>query len=158
MKEPSFVERFSAKLSAAGVPPSQIIVELTESALMERLDALMERLFQLTRLGVDLSVDDFGTGYSSLAYLRKFPIHELKVDRSFVDGIATEPDDRSIAKMIINMAQTLGLRVVAEGVETVQQLEVLRAEGCEIGQGYFFHKPMAPESFAQLLKPALSEA
>jgi two-component system CheB/CheR fusion protein len=118
----------------------------------------MERLFQLTRLGVDLSVDDFGTGYSSLAYLRKFPIHELKVDRSFVDGIATEPDDRSIAKMIINMAQTLGLRVVAEGVETAQQLEVLRAEGCEIGQGYFFHKPMAPESFAQLLKPALSEA
>ncbi|CAM8658185.1 GGDEF domain [Comamonadaceae bacterium] len=158
LKEPSFVERFSAKLSAAGVPPSQIIVELTESALMERLDALMERLFQLTRLGVDLSVDDFGTGYSSLAYLRKFPIHELKVDRSFVDGIATEPDDRSIAKMIINMAQTLGLRVVAEGVETAQQLEVLRAEGCEIGQGYFFHKPMAPESFAQLLKPALSEA
>lgn len=153
LKEASFVERFAAKLSASGVPPSLIIIELTESALMERLDALMERLFQLTRLGVDLSVDDFGTGYSSLAYLRKFPIHELKVDRSFVDGIATEPDDRSIAKMIINMAHTLGLRVVAEGVETLQQLEVLRGEGCEIGQGYHFYKPMAPDAFAKLLKP-----
>ncbi len=151
LKDANFVQRLSAMLESTGVPPNLIIIELTESALMERLDALMERLFQLTQLGVDLSVDDFGTGYSSLSYLRKLPIHELKVDRSFVNGIATEPDDRSIAKMIINMAHTLGLRVVAEGVETRAQIDVLRAESCEIVQGYFFHKPMRSDAFSLLL-------
>jgi two-component system CheB/CheR fusion protein len=154
LKDADFVPRLTRMLDRAGVPPGQIIIELTESALMERLDSLMERLFQLTQMGVDLSVDDFGTGYSSLAYLRKLPIHELKVDRSFVDGIATEPDDRSIAKMIIDMAHTLGLRVVAEGVETRAQLDALRAEGCEIVQGYFFFKPMRGDDFHVLLPPA----
>lgn len=158
LKDADFVTRLGTMLARSGVPPGQIIIELTESALMERLDTLMERLHQLTQMGVDLSVDDFGTGYSSLAYLRKLPIHELKVDRSFVDGIATEPDDRSIAKMIIDMAHTLGLRVVAEGVETRAQLDALRAEGCEIVQGYFFYKPLSGDDFGALLHPVSRQA
>jgi len=158
LKDADFVSRLMALLDEAKVPPELISIELTESALMERLDVVLDRLIQITQSGIDLSVDDFGTGYSSLSYLRKLPIHELKVDRSFVDGIATEPDDRSIAKMIIDMAHTLGLRVVAEGVENSEQLATLNALGCEIAQGYYFYKPMRGDEFARLLPVAAPTA
>jgi two-component system CheB/CheR fusion protein len=146
----------AAWIAEAGVPPSAIGIELTESSLMDRADAVREMLVALEHMGISLSVDDFGTGYSSLAYLRKFPLHELKVDRSFVDGIADEPDDRAIARTVITMAHALGLRVVAEGVETISQCEVLKEEGCETAQGYLFHRPLVPDDFARLLKSSKS--
>ncbi len=151
LRDSEFVEKVDDWITTADIPASCITVELTESALMERLDVVREMLVHLERMGITLSIDDFGTGYSSLAYLRKLPIHELKVDRSFVDGIADEPDDRSIAKTIITMAHALGLRVVAEGVETKAQLNILRMEGCDIAQGYLFHRPLAPEDFVNAL-------
>jgi two-component system CheB/CheR fusion protein len=154
LKDTGFVSRLSALSQTYGIEPALITLELTESALMERLDSVLDCLVALTKLGFELSIDDFGTGYSSLAYLRKLPLDELKVDRSFVDGIATDPDDRSIAKMIIDMAHTLGLRVVAEGVETAEQVLALRTEGCDVGQGFHFHKPMKASQFMQLLPDA----
>ncbi len=156
LRETDFVEKTASRIAAAGVPAASIGIELTESALMERIDIICDMLVRLAQLGVSLSVDDFGTGYSSLAYLRKLPIHELKVDRSFVDGIANEPNDRSIAKAVIDMAHALGLRVVAEGVETLAQLKVLEIEGCDIAQGYFFHRPLSPEAFSMLLNRGLA--
>jgi two-component system CheB/CheR fusion protein len=151
LRDVKFVDKVTSWLRSAGVPAECIGIEITESALMERIDVVREMLVTLEEMGVRLSIDDFGTGYSSLAYLRKLPIHELKVDRSFVDGIANEPDDRSIAKTIIDMGHALGLRVVAEGVEDEAQLNVLKAEGCDVAQGYLFHRPLSVEDFRRLL-------
>jgi two-component system CheB/CheR fusion protein len=103
-------------------------------------------------MGVKISIDDFGTGYSSLSYLKKLPIHELKIDRSFVDGIARDRDDRSIAIAIIDMSRALGMRVVAEGVETEDQLNVLTEEGCDMIQGFLFYRPLNPDAFAEVLR------
>ncbi|AGX88690.1 EAL domain-containing protein [Candidatus Symbiobacter mobilis] len=151
LRDPDFVQHLIARLEYLHVPASNIGIELTESVLMQRIDVVRERLIQLAALGTTLSVDDFGTGYSSLAYLRKLPLHELKVDRSFVDGIAVERDDRSIAKTIIDMAHALGLQVVAEGVETQEQLQVLEQDGCDVVQGYLYHRPMGAAEFEKLL-------
>ena len=111
-----------------------------------------DMLTRFDHMGIKISIDDFGTGYSSLAYLKKLPIHELKIDRSFVNGIATERDDRSIAIAIIDMSRALGMRVVAEGVETQDQLNVLTEEGCDMVQGFLFYRPLSPESFAEVLR------
>jgi two-component system CheB/CheR fusion protein len=119
---------------------------------MERIEMVKEMLVRFDHMGMKISIDDFGTGYSSLAYLKKLPIHELKIDRSFIDGIATERDDRSIAVAIIDMSRALGMRVVAEGVETQDQLNVLTEEGCDMVQGYLFHRPLTPEAFAEVLR------
>lgn len=127
-------------------------IELTESALMERIDMVKDMLVRFDHMGVKISIDDFGTGYSSLSYLKKLPIHELKIDRSFVDGIASDRDDRSIAIAIIDMSRALGMRVVAEGVETEDQLGVLTEEGCDMIQGYLFYRPLSPEAFAEVLR------
>jgi two-component system CheB/CheR fusion protein len=154
LREVDFVQTVARWVAESGVPANAIGIELTESTLMERVDAVRDMLMAFEQMGIALSIDDFGTGFSSLAYLRKFPVHELKVDRSFVDGIADEPDDRAIARTVITMAHALGLRVVAEGVETVEQSDVLKAEGCDIAQGYLFHRPLAPDDFARLLDSA----
>ncbi|WP_344764130.1 putative bifunctional diguanylate cyclase/phosphodiesterase [Actimicrobium antarcticum] len=151
LREPRFVDNIAAVIASSGVPAYSISIELTESALMERVDQVRERLLQLESMGVTLSVDDFGTGYSSLAYLRKLPIGELKVDRSFIDGLTDQPDDRSVAKTIIDMAHALGMQVVAEGVETLAQLRVLQSQGCDIAQGYLFYRPLAPDEFVRAL-------
>ena len=127
-------------------------IELTESALMERIDMVKDMLVRFDHMGVKISIDDFGTGYSSLSYLKKLPIHELKIDRSFVDGIASDRDDRSIAIAIIDMSRALGMQVVAEGVETEDQLGVLTEEGCDMIQGYLFYRPLSPEAFAEVLR------
>jgi len=120
----------------------RLTIELTESALMADPDQAQKMLRDLKALGVALSIDDFGTGYSSLSYLRRYPLDELKIDRSFVDEVATNPDDRAIAQTIIAMAATLGLSVVAEGIETQGQLDALRKLGCHTGQGYLFAAPL----------------
>jgi len=151
LRDEGFVERLTEWLAEHGVKAERIGIELTESALMERIDSVSTMLRQIDAMGASISIDDFGTGYSSLAYLKKLPIHELKVDRSFVDGIAEAGDDRAIATAVINMAKALGLQVVAEGVETTAQLEVLRATGCDMAQGYLLYRPLEADDFAALL-------
>jgi two-component system CheB/CheR fusion protein len=152
LRDHTIVEKIQLWLADTGVTPQQICLEITESALMDQLETVGGILRQLEMMGFALSLDDFGTGYSSLSYLRKLPIHELKVDRSFVDGIASNPDDYSITQAVVNMAHALGQKVVAEGVETKEQLDVLKALGCEVAQGYLFYKPMAASEFEQVLR------
>jgi two-component system CheB/CheR fusion protein len=132
-------------LSQFRLEASRVMVELTESALAEDTEQAHQLLQELKSLGIKLSIDDFGTGYSSLAYLRRMPIHELKIAQHFVIDIASNSDAQAIAKTILLMAQALGFSVVAEGVETVEQLGVLRGAGCDIGQGYLFAHPLSAE-------------
>ena len=112
---------------------------------------VMEALQGLKELGITLAIDDFGTGYASLAYLKRFPIDGLKIDRSFVQNITTDPSDRAIVKAIIAMARSLDLRVVAEGVETKEQLSLIREYGCHEYQGYFFSPAVEADAFAKLM-------
>lgn len=144
---PEMVERI---LKRTGVKPRAIIFEITESMLMGDTDAAINQLNQLKRLGVSLSIDDFGTGYSSLSYLKRFPVDELKIDRSFVKDIPEDRNDMDIVAAIIAMAQKMNLRVVAEGVETAQQVEFLRQNGCFEVQGYFYSMPLAEQELSQL--------
>jgi EAL domain-containing protein (putative c-di-GMP-specific phosphodiesterase class I) len=110
-----------------------------------------QALEELRSMGVKLAIDDFGTGYASLVYLRQFPVDKLKIDRSFIGDITVDSDDAAITSAIISIAKKLKLKVVAEGVETPEQLSFLRAEGCDDGQGYYFSRPMAPEKLIGLL-------
>jgi diguanylate cyclase (GGDEF)-like protein len=139
-------------LAAAGVDGSAMEVELTETVLASNEDTIVERLHALRALGVSVALDDFGTGYSSLAYLRRYPIDALKVDRSFVSrnnaNIATD----GVAKAIVSIGQSLSMRTVAEGIETFEQLEQLRVLGCSLGQGYLFSHPLPREEFVHLLR------
>jgi len=151
LRDIEFATWLNNSIRAAGVDHSHLVLEITESALMERIDLVRTMLTQLQSMGISFSIDDFGTGYSSLAYLRRLPIHEVKIDRSFVDGLETEPDDQSITKAVINMAHALGMRVVAEGVETHAQREILRLEGCNVAQGFHFFRPLPPEDFVRAL-------
>jgi two-component system CheB/CheR fusion protein len=132
-------------LSHYRLDATRVVLELTESALVENADRVQQMLQELKSLGIQLSIDDFGTGYSSLAYLRRFALDELKIDRSFVADIGQSLDDRVIAQTIVAMAQTLGYTVVAEGIETEEQLGVLRDIGCHVGQGYLFAKPLTSD-------------
>ena len=132
-------------------PAEHLELELTESGLMERPTEIMERLNQLRAQGIRLAIDDFGTGYSSLAYLKRFPLDVLKIDKSFIDDIPHQQDDMEIAAAIIAMGHTLGFKVLAEGVETQGQLDFLQAKGCDLYQGYLKSRPLSAEDFAALL-------
>jgi diguanylate cyclase (GGDEF)-like protein/PAS domain S-box-containing protein len=138
-------------LARTGLQPDQLEVEITESVAMSDAAISVQILEELGRAGVRLAVDDFGTGYSSLGYLRRFPLDSLKIDKSFVREIPVEPDDATIVRTVIGMAHSLGLEVCAEGVETAEQLEFLRAEGCDRVQGYLFGRPMAAEAVEAFL-------
>lgn len=151
MREVRFIDRLFSKLDAHAAPADLVCIELTESVLMEGIEITRKALERIEVAGMVISIDDFGTGYSSLSYLRQLPIHELKIDRSFVDGIADDGDDRPITTAIIQMARALGMKVVAEGVETATQADVLRSLGCDIAQGFFFHRPLEKEAFEQFL-------
>jgi len=131
-----------------GVTADRLDLEITESVLMGDVEGAVLTLGQLRALGVSLSLDDFGTGYSSLSYLKRFPINSLKVDRAFVQDITTSPDDAMICRAIIDLAHNLGLQVVAEGVETEDQLAYLRNHRCDEFQGYLFSRPVPPAEFA----------
>jgi len=133
------------------LPASCINIEITEGLLLDDHPEISEKLIRFRDGGVQISLDDFGTGYSAMSYLKKFHIDYLKIDRSFVRDMSIDPGDRAIAEAIIVMAHKLGLKVVAEGVETVEQLELLIAAGCNYGQGYFFAQPMPPDAFDTLL-------
>ena len=135
-------------LEETGLPASQLELELTETILMEKPEQARATLWELKRLGVSLAIDDFGTGYSSLNYLKNFPLDRLKIDQSFVADITTDPSDAAIADAIIALARSLGLSVMAEGVETRAQMEFLRINQCYEMQGYFFSHPVPPEVFA----------
>jgi diguanylate cyclase (GGDEF)-like protein/PAS domain S-box-containing protein len=139
-------------LSHAGLDPTQLTLEITESMLMQQAEDVIDKLMQLDTLGVRLAVDDFGTGYSSLAYLKRFPVHELKVDQSFVRDVTLDPDTAAIVRAIMAMARTLGIDVTAEGVETSAQLELLRGLGCGVYQGYLFSPPLPAPEFEALLR------
>ncbi len=139
-------------LRASGLQPRCLELELTESILIEHSETTLAALRELSGMGIQLAIDDFGTGYSSLSYLTRFPIDTLKVDRSFVHDIATDPDDAAIVQAVIVMAHSLGLTVVAEGVETKDQLDFLRRNRCDEIQGYYFSRPLASEAFALLLE------
>jgi EAL domain-containing protein (putative c-di-GMP-specific phosphodiesterase class I) len=132
------------------LPPRLLELEITEGVLMENVHANLDLLQRLQAADVHLSIDDFGTGYSSMSYLKRFPIDQLKIDRSFVHDVPG--DGEAIATAIIAMAHSLDLTVVAEGVETVEQLEFLRRAGCDIMQGYYFAKPMPGKELTELLR------
>jgi EAL domain-containing protein (putative c-di-GMP-specific phosphodiesterase class I) len=134
----------------AGIRPELLKLEITESLLMRDTDATIEALKALKDFGVGVSVDDFGTGYSSLSYLKRFPIDELKIDRSFVQDLHRDADDAAICAAVLAMARQLDLKVVAEGVEIEEQLEFLRRHNCEQVQGYLFSKPISAKEFAAL--------
>ena len=139
-------------LERSGIMPGQLILELTESMLMENANDSIDMLNELKEIGVKISVDDFGTGYSSLSYLSRFPIDELKIDRSFVSGLPVDRNGAAIVGAIIALARELGLKTVAEGVETDEQLQFLLSRHCDQYQGYLCSRPAPPELFANLLK------
>ena len=141
-------ERIASILEDTGLPPACLELELTESILMREVNEAMQILASLKNLGLSIAVDDFGTGYSSLNYLKQFPIDVLKIDRTFVDGLPSGEQDAQIARAIIAMAHSLNLAVIAEGVETHEQLDFLREHGCDEVQGYLFGRPMPPNRFA----------
>ena len=140
--QPDLVERVAAILRETCLDPKNLKLEITESAVMENVEAATELLHNLRSLGLRISMDDFGTGYSSLSHLRRFPIDTLKIDRSFVTQMADDEENAEIVRTIIGLAQNLGMDVVAEGVETPAQVLTLKALGCEYGQGYFYSKPL----------------
>jgi diguanylate cyclase (GGDEF)-like protein/PAS domain S-box-containing protein len=149
-KEP--LDAFIACIVESGIDPALIKLELTESLLMKAVAETEQSLVMLKASGVRLSMDDFGTGYSSLAYLKRFPLDELKIDRAFISDVTTNPEDAEITLTIIRLAHILNLRVVAEGVETEAQLNFLRAHGCDEIQGYYFSRPLNVEDCTRLLR------
>lgn len=138
-------------LRETGVAPHWLEVELTEGSLMENTQHTIASLQRLRTLGVKISIDDFGTGYSSLAYLRRFPIDTLKIDIAFIREVTTNPQDAAITRTIIELAHSLGLQVVAEGVETQEQLAFLKQAGCDQIQGYLFSRPLPADTLERLL-------
>ena len=139
-----------------GISPDSLALEITEGIAMRNVDQNIRMLEDLRALGLSISIDDFGTGYSSLAYLKRFPLDTLKIDRSFIQDITTNEDDREITKAIIAMGQNLGLKVLAEGVETDDQVDILRNGGCDYIQGYYYSRPLPPrEVFPRLHQVAL---
>jgi len=150
--QPDFVDQVVACIQRYGVDPTLLKLELTESILLEDIEETIAIMEALVKFGVQFSLDDFGTGYSSLQYLKKLPLSQLKIDQSFVRDIANDNSDRTIVRTIIAMANTLNLSVIAEGVETEEQQQILQANGCETCQGYLFSKPLPIEQFDHYLK------
>jgi diguanylate cyclase (GGDEF)-like protein/PAS domain S-box-containing protein len=158
LRDENFLEGVFAILKDTGLDPRYLELELTESVLMKHAESAASILKTLRARGVQLAVDDFGTGYSSLSYLRKFPIDVLKIDQSFVGQITTVPDETIIVAAVISMGRSLKLRVVAEGVETREQLAFLQAHQCDEAQGYYFSRPVLPQQFAKLLETGIAKA
>jgi len=143
-------------LDDAGLDPRYLEVELTESTVMSDAEGSVRILEHLSQMGVLVSVDDFGTGYSSMSYLRRFPVDILKIDRTFINEIVSRPDDASIVSAIVSLAHSLRLKVVAEGVETREQLDFLKTLGCDQYQGYYFSPAVPPQQFALLLQSSVA--
>jgi diguanylate cyclase (GGDEF)-like protein len=157
-KRASLLNMIKRALDDSGLPASLLEVELTESAVMNDVDQNITRLNQIRDMGVAISIDDFGTGYSSLSYLKKFPINTLKIDRSFIITIDSDPDDAAIVEAIIALASTLKLTVIAEGVETHGQLKTLNRFHCDIIQGFYFSKAVSAEEVTEMMQHPLNPA
>jgi EAL domain-containing protein (putative c-di-GMP-specific phosphodiesterase class I) len=140
-----------AALAESNLAPSWLTLEITESALMRDARVTVDRLKELKGIGVNIAIDDFGTGYSSMAYLRQFPVDVLKIDRSFVADMSESPDAEALIHTLVELGRTLGLVTLAEGIEAESQLEVLRRERCDVGQGYMFSRPVSPRAIDRLL-------
>ena len=156
-QQSNFVEQVREVLQETGAPAHQLKLELTESAMVEDMDAVVARMQALRQLGVRFSIDDFGTGFSSLAYLKRLPLDQLKIDQGFVRHVLTEANDAAIARMVIALSESLGLEVIAEGVEHVEQRDFLARHGCHAYQGYFFSRPLpinALEAYADARQAA----
>jgi EAL domain-containing protein (putative c-di-GMP-specific phosphodiesterase class I) len=139
-------------LETHGLQPDQLELELTETMVMANAEQSVRTLSELKSIGVSLAIDDFGTGYSSLSYLKRLPIDTLKIDQAFVGDIGTDPEDAAITTTIIALAHSLGLDVVAEGVETAEQLQYLRSQGCDEIQGHWFARPLAADACYTFLR------
>jgi EAL domain-containing protein (putative c-di-GMP-specific phosphodiesterase class I) len=143
--DPEFPGRVEELLNEYGVAPERLTLEIAEDGVVGDSDRPMPTLHRLRDLGVRLSVDDFGTGYSSLSYLRRLPVHEVKIDRTFVQGMATDPGDLAIVRAVVDLSRHFGLSVVAEGVESELTLDLLEEIGCDVGQGFLFSRPLPYE-------------
>lgn len=139
-------------LEESGLEPNCLTLEITESVAMKNVGFVMNTIEELKRIGVQIAIDDFGTGYSSLSYLKRFRVHTLKIDRSFIRDITTDEDNAAIVTALIAMSQQMKMRSLAEGVETIEQLHFLKEKGCNEVQGYVYSKPLPAEEMEQLLK------
>ena len=149
--QPDFVETVLNVLDDTGASPHRLKLELTESLLLDNIEDIIQKMNRLQVVGVSFSLDDFGTGYSSLAYLKRLPLDQLKIDQSFVRDVLTDPNDAAITRTIVALAQSLGLSVIAEGVETQAQRDVLEQQGCHAYQGYLFSQPLPIEAFESFM-------
>jgi EAL domain-containing protein (putative c-di-GMP-specific phosphodiesterase class I) len=150
--EQDLISRVAQILSETSMEPGNLVLEITEGSLMQEVGLTVAKLHALKELGTRLAIDDFGTGSSALGYLRQFPIDVLKIDKSFVDDLGQRSDASALVRTIIELAQSLRLGVVAEGIETAEQLAELRRAGCGSGQGYLFAKPLVREDIEDLLR------
>tara|TARA_E500000305_G_scaffold45020_1_gene35001 strand:- start:2178 stop:4316 length:2139 start_codon:yes stop_codon:yes gene_type:complete len=152
LRRPDFTDQVAATLVRAGVSPKYLEIEVTESTVMHDVDQVIGTLRRLRALGVSISIDDFGTGYSSLAYLKQFPVQTLKIDRSFVADMTEDLNSHAIPQLIVDLARNLGVSVIAEGVETEEQRELLLSMGCGQAQGYLFSPPVPSAAFVEMLE------
>ena len=153
LHDSSFPDRLLSKLEQRGVPASGIELEVTESVFLGRNAEVVERsLHQLSAAGISIALDDFGTGYASLSHLKQFPIDIIKIDQRFVRDLETDPDDAAIVRTLLNLAYSLGIRTVAEGVENIRQVDYLRAGGCHYAQGFHFGAAVPADAVPALLK------
>lgn len=157
-RDPNLPETISRIVEEIGLPPNQLELELTEAVAMDDPLAAIEIMDRLFERGIHMSIDDFGTGYSSLSYLKRFRANKLKIDQSFVRDIATDADDKAIITAIINLARSLGMLTIAEGVETAGQLEFLRQQGCDQVQGYYLGRPLEPAAFEAFVRARVADA
>ncbi len=157
-RQKNLLETVRDALNHAGLEPRFLELELTESAVMHDAETSIEILRRMSGLGVRISVDDFGTGYSSLSYLRRLPLDKLKIDHSFIQEVTTSRDDAQIVRAIVSLAHSLHLKVIAEGVETEEQLDFLRRLGCDQYQGFLCSPPVPAEAFARLMREGLKSS
>ena len=150
-RHPDFVEQVLSALDRSGADPQKVKLELTESLLVDDVEDTISKMTALRQRGVRFSLDDFGTGYSSLTYLKRLPLDQLKIDRSFVQDVLTDPNDASIVRTIVALGQSMGLEVMAEGVETEEQRDFLAVHGCKVYQGFLFSRPLPPEELEALM-------
>ncbi len=150
--KPELVQMIDKVMSETAIPPELLDFEVTESMLLETGKAALAKLWAIREMGGGLAIDDFGIGYSSLSYLKKLPIQTIKIDRSFIRDIPNNHEDVAITSAIISMAHSLSLKLVAEGIETPQQLQFLRNQGCQLSQGFLFSKPVQPNDYHDLLE------
>ncbi|HSP31284.1 MAG TPA: EAL domain-containing protein, partial [Halomonas sp.] len=154
-RQANFCDQVSDVLLRTGLQPNLLELEVTEGVVMQGISHVLHKLNRLRELGVTLAIDDFGTGYSSLNYLKQFPLHRLKIDQSFTRGLPGDQESGAIAKAIIQMGHSLGLDVLAEGIETKEQENHLQTLGCDAGQGFLYAKPLSTEECEEYLRVAV---